>query len=282
MLNKIKAYSAWQSAPILGLNPNGRAETDILQIRNIEGLEPVDASINVSPLGSVDGESYTGSNVLSRNIVLTIRPNPDWDIWSPEALRKLLYQYFMPKSQIQLVFESDDMDPVEIFGYVESVNPNHFSSDPEFIVSIICPDPYFIAVDPVIITGQTIRPDGDLVSVTYNGNIQSGFRLKVTHVSGTAPVTIEIQVGDPAISYFGVAAGVDANKYFEMNSLSMRKFVQNVSLTDGIITNLLSKIDIEEGSEWPHLHPGINDFAVITDVGVQDWELRVCEKFGGL
>lgn len=285
MLTKIKAYSIWQSAPILALDPNGRAETDALQIRNITGLEPVDASINKSPLGSIDGESYTGSSVLSRNIVLTIRPNPDWNTWSPEALRKLLYQYFMPKSQVQLIFESDDMDPVEIFGYVESVDPNHFSNDPEFIVSIICPNPYLVAVNSTVVIGQAVRPNGVFVPITYDGNISSGFRLKVTYVSGGVPEKIGIQVGDPAISYINVDLPDDPdniNTYFEMSSIATRKFAQNVHLISGVITNLLSKMNIEEGSEWPQLYPGVTDFAVITDSGVQDWELRFNERFGGL
>ena len=52
-------------------------------------------------------------------------------------------------------FYSDDMGPVEISGIVESVEINSFSKDPEFIVSIICPDPYFTALTPTVVTGIT-------------------------------------------------------------------------------------------------------------------------------
>ena len=33
---------------------------------------------------------------------------------------------------------------------------------------------------------------------------------------------------------------------------------------------------------WPILQPGENEFSVITDQGVQDWELIYFERFGGL
>lgn len=282
MLTEVKAYSSWQSAPTLLLNDLGRAETDLIQIRNIEGLDPVKASVNTSPLGSVDGTSYTGSNVADRNIVLTVHPNPDWDNWSHESLRKLLYAYFMPKRLIRLVFYSDTRPPVDILGFVESVEANPFSKDPELVVSIICPDPYFTAIDPEVITGQSVRSGGAVHVIDYDGTVEAGIHVEVSFTSGTAPSLIGIQIGDPAISYFNVLATVSSSKYFEMNSLPMQKYVQNVDIGTGVITNLLSKVQIQEGSDWPILQPGEIHFSVITDVGVQDWELTYYERFGGL
>lgn len=280
MLTEVKAYSSWPSAPTLSLSETGRAETDFIQIRNIDGLDPVKASVNTSPYGSVDGAAYTGGNVLSRNIILTVHPNPDWDTWSYESLRRLLYSYFMPKRAIRLVFYSDDIVPVEISGIVEDVSVNIFSPDPEFIVSIICPDPYFTALDPTVVTGQAIRSGGTVTNITYNGNIDAGIRVKVSHALNPSPILIGIQIGNPTNFYFSVVGTVDSSKYFEISSLPMQKFVQNVSISDGVITNLLSKV--VDGSTWPILQPGENHFSVVTDDGTQDWELRYYERFGGL
>jgi Phage tail protein RIFT-related domain len=283
MLTEVKAYSSWQSAPELLLDGNGRAETDFIQIRNIDGLDPVKASVNTSPFGAIDGSSYTGSSVLSRNIVLTVRPNPNWANWTYESLRRLLYSYFMPKRPTRLVFYSDDMIPVAIEGIVESVEVNPFSNDPELLISVICPDPYFVALDPIVVTGQSIRAGGTVTEIDYNGTIESGIYVQVTHVSTPAPTTIQIQIGDPEISYFIVDASVGPSLYFEMSSVPMQKYVQNVNMSTGVITNLLSKVHIIEGSSWPTiLQPGLNEFSVITNQGVQDWELRYFERFGGL
>lgn len=277
MLTEVKAYSSWRSAPTLLLDPIGRIETDLIQIGNIDGLDPIKASVNTSPYGSVDGSSYTGSSVLTRNIVLTLKPKPDWDTWTYEKLRRLLYSYFMPKQVTRLVFYSDDMIPVEIYGVVEDVTVNMFSKEPELIVSVICPDPYFTALDPTVLTGT----NGVAQTFEYDGSVESGIVVKVTHVSGS-PTTIGIQLGVPKVTYFGVTAGVSATKYFELSSIPMRKYVQNIDLSTGIIENLLSQVYVQEGSLWPTLEPGTNEFTVITDQGVQDYELIFYERFGGL
>ena len=276
MLTTVKAYSSWKSAPVLPLSGRG-PETDLLQVRDIEGLGPVKAAVNTTPYGSMDGEAFTGSLVNSRNIVLTIGLNPNWDEWSMEALRRLVYSYFMPKLQTKLVFESnDEFPPVEISGYVESVEPDIFAKDVQVQVSIICPDPYFVAVDPVVINDVSNAQH----LIDYNGSIETGIYVRVSERDLPAPTLIGVQIDETAASYFRVAASVSSTKYLEMNSLPGNKYVQNVELGTGIITNLLPKM--VEGSSWPTLQPGEQIFSVTSDAGSQDWELTYFERFGGL
>jgi phage-related protein len=188
----------------------------------------------------------------------------------------------MPKRETRLEFYSDDLIPVEISGYVESVETNLFSKDPELLVSILCPDPYFTSIDPIVVTGQTIRAGGVATVVEYNGTIEAGIKTRVTSVGLPDPTEIGIQIGDPKITYFEVNASVTETMFFETSSEPMRKYVQNVDLVTGLITNLLNKVTVQEGSAWPILQPGENEFSVVTDQGVQDWELRYFERFGGL
>lgn len=284
MLTEVKAYSSLQTAPPLYLVENGRAENDLIQIRNIDGLDPVIASVGTTPYGSSDGEAYVGSSVLSRNIVLTLYPNPDWNTWSPEALRRLLYSYFMPKQLVRLLFMSDDMQDVDIAGVVESFAANQFSKDPEYIASVICPDPYFSATAPIILTGNA--GDADL-DIEYGGNIPGGIQVEVDWSSGTNPTMISIEVGNPNLSIFEIDAPniVSANNYFRMSSVPRSKYVENVytsGANKGKIISLLSNVTVQEGSTWPILQPGTNSFAIITDHGVQGWKLAYYEKFGGL
>lgn len=280
MLTKLEAYSSWESASTLPLSDSGREETDLLQIRNIDGLDPVKAAVNTSPFGSVDGSAYTGSSVVTRNIILTIHPNPDWRNWTFESLRRLVYSYFMPKLLTRLVFYSDDIPPVEIYGYVESVGVNQFAPDIEILVSIICPDPYFTAVTATLVIGDTT--DGsNPIEIAYQGSIEAGINVELLRVSDPAPTYIAVQIGESVISYFNVAASVDSTKYFLMNSVPGAKYVRNVQFGTGVITNLLSKL--QTGSQWPTLKPGMNDFSVITDTpGKQGWQLRYFERLGGL
>lgn len=282
MITKVRAFSSWRSAPTLLLSDDDRAESDLIQIRGIEGLDPIKATVNTSPYGAVDGASYVGTSILTRNIVLTLHPNPDWNDWTFESLRRLIYSYFMSGRSTRLVFESDDMPPVEISGIVEDVGAVMFSKDPEFTVSIICPDPYFTALEPIVFTGQSIRADGDVTEIEYNGTIEAGITVSVTSATAPNPTDIGIQIGDPLIAYFAVFATVDPTKYVEMSSVPLRKFVQSVAVGSGVITSLLSNVHVIEGGLWPTLQPGVNEFAVVTDQGVQDWALSVFERFGGL
>ena len=106
------------------------------------------------------------------------------------------------------------MIPVEITGVVESVAVNQFSKDPELLISIICPDPYFTSVDPNVITGQSVRSGGALSSIDYNGSVESGIHVEVTFVSGTPSYSHWNSNRRSNISYFNVDATVSATTIF--------------------------------------------------------------------
>lgn len=282
MLTELKAYSPWASAPKLLLDAAGHEETDLLQIRNIQGLDPVKAAVNTSPFGSVDGVALTGTQVPARNIVITIRPNPDWDTWTIDGLRQLLYLYFMPKGSTRLVFYDDEKSPRAISGIVESVEINPFSKDVEFQISIICPDPYFESLNPIVLTGSSSDGSAPL-DIQYDGTIETGINLKVTHQTNPDPNYIYIQIGDPTLQFFHVSksAIVNSTVYFVASSVPGDKYVRQVKTGTGVITNLLN--NLQSGSSWPVLTPGSNDFSIITDSpGKQEWELTYVERFGGL
>ena len=61
----------------------------------------------------------------------------------------------MPKQEVGLEFYSDDMNEVGITGHIESFAANQFSKDPEYIASIMCEDPYFKTLAPVVLSGAT-------------------------------------------------------------------------------------------------------------------------------
>lgn len=282
MLSKVEVYTSAQTVTVLPLAEPGRAETDLLQVRDIQGLDPVKAAISTTTYGALDGVAITGREVPSRNIVLTVHPNPDWTSWTPETLRQLLYSYFMPKSSVKLVFTSDEIGVVEISGEVESCDANPFSKDPEFIVSIICPDPYFTSVNSLIVSGETIVPDdfaSGKVTVHLGGNIPSGIELTVL---ASDPWFWYTQIGNPQLSFFHLGlSGTGADpQNLDLNSRPKQKFVRKFTSGGGIVTNLLAKI--LAGSVWPTLQPGNNDFAVMTDVGGEAWMLRYYERYGGL
>lgn len=282
MLTKITAYSPWLGVDPLVLNVINLPDTDLFEVRNIDGLGPVNANINTTQLGSLDKEVHTGSNVGKRNIVFTLGLRPDWDAWTVSKLRRHLDNFFMSKQTLRLVFESMEFSPVEIFGHIESNEPNMFSKDPEQVISIICPDPDFIGVDEVIVDGQTDETD---IEIPYNGNVPTGFHILVNKMVGSSDVHwLNIKVGDPDETEFKIDLGseflLNDMRGFIANTIPGDKYVRRTSPPDPGYFNLLNYLT--EASEWPSLKPGVNPFQIISDAGVQFWYMTYYERFRSL
>lgn len=281
MLTTVRAYSSWESVDTLLLADGGRAETDLIQIRKITGLEPVGASVNTSPYGSLDGDAYVGSSVGSRNIVMTVKPNPDWVDWTYEKLRRILYTYFMPRRQIRLVFETDEIAPVEITGYVESIEPDIFSKDGEIQISVICPYPHFVAVTPTVVSGLTNEEIP--LEIDYDGSIETAYSLKVEQLSGEPEITGPLFLGNVHDVTFQIDTppylDIDSFNYLVINAVPGNKYIQMVNLNTGVITNVLSQL--KRGSIWPMLQLGVNPISVLT-AGIKTWTLTYYKRYGGL
>lgn len=283
MLTKLEVFSPNLSPPDFAFDPDGTANSDQLHIRNIDGLDPVKADIGTETYGNIDGEFYTGSSIGKRNIVLKIGFNPDYETYSVETLRQLLYAYFMPKRQTKLRFHSTHIPTVDISGVVESMEQNIFSNDPEIDVSIICPSPDFIGIDSLVVSGIVgIQSDFDYEEISYLGSVNTGFVLTVKQTEDneeyTGPLYILTNAG--VTKTFYVEATVDDDSYFEINSLAQSRYVRDIGVADGIITNLLRTITFD--ADWPVLLPGLNNVVVLAEEAGQEWELTCFPRFGGL
>lgn len=280
MLQKVEVYSSSQLTSELLFDDSGPIEADFVQVLNVDGLDPVKASIEGIGSGNVDGAVSLSSSVPTRNIVLTLRPNPDWNSWTPEALRTLIYQYFTPKSLVRLVFTSDEISgPVEIEGTVEGCDANPFTKDPTFVVSIICADPYFEAVSPTVVTGAIISPidfPTDKTIIHHPGTEPVGAEIKVADGYDNE---LYVQVGNPAVGTFHLVGSVAGILY--IGSIPLKKYVRSGNPANGTFVNRL--YELQPGATWPLFFPGDNDFAVMNyyNAGV-DWQLSYRPKYAGI
>lgn len=283
MLTKVTAYSQWANVDPLVLNVVNRPEADLFELRNADGLGAVTAEVNTTKLGSIDGEDFVGSNVGKRNIVLTLGLTPDWNEWTMSRLRRVLDKYFMPKLNIRLVFETMEFSPVEIFGYIESNEPNMFSKDPEHVISIICPKLYFTSVDPTVIDGQT---DMSPLAIDYEGNVETGMNVIVldTFTPGTDPAWAKIRVNDSLENSIYVTAPTLLNENLHFNSIPGDKYIKRINIS-GAETSLLNSAVIVDSNDrdrqWPKLGPGTIDFAVTSDQ-LLAWQLTYYNQFASL
>lgn len=107
----------------------------------IEGLTPPHATINSSVNSTSDGSKINNVRLESRNIVIYTTIEGD-----VEANRINLYKYFPVKRSVKLLFTNNSR-AVYIEGTVELIECDLFSNKQVAQISIICPKPYFKAVD---------------------------------------------------------------------------------------------------------------------------------------
>lgn len=278
----MEAFSQWPSAPAIGLG-GFLANDDPVQVRDVQGIEPVKADITSTQSATGRGELPQGKSTGKRNIVLTLGLNPDWEVQTVSSLRQLLYAYFMPEQWCKLRFFSDDMPTVDIEGDVESFEPNIFSQDPEIQISIICYKPDFIDVDATIYEG--VVDDGTTeLEFEYIGTVPTGVELRVARTvdlpSYTGLLTATFLWNDiPSIFEINPVT-IDTTKYFKYSSVKEMKRAQNVSVADGAITNLLNRV--VQPPVWPELKPGQNVFSLAAATPGQAWTLAYYNRFGGL
>jgi hypothetical protein len=255
------------------MNLGPEINTDLVQIRKIDGLDPVKASITTSKFGSKDGSFLTGKNLDDRNIVLTLGLNPDWVDWDYSKLRNLVNQYFMTKSIVRLVFDTDEYPEVEITGHVETCVQNPFTKDPEIQVSIICPDPLFVAsgVTTILQNPNTETP----LNIDYPGTVAAGFKLDILYVSGSNPTQVVIHDSAGAMT-INDAPVISPTSYLEVYSVPGARYIKK----NGTGANIFNKM--ADGSIWPMLYPGENQFYIITNNGVQQWGMTYNALFGGI
>jgi len=172
-------------------------------VRDIQGLDPVKASLTTSSMAQLDGAQPQNARRDIRNITMKLGLVPNYVDSTVDSLRQGLYDYFMPKSNIGLTFWKDGAIYALTSGQVESNENNMFSADPEVDLSIICYDPDFYAPAAVVSNLSTVTTTV-ATPVSYSGNSDAGiiFALSVnTILSG---FTVYNQQPDGTITSFAV------------------------------------------------------------------------------
>lgn len=261
-----------------------------LIIESIDGLGPSKANINSTELATMDGSVFNSARQEERNIVISLIM-----MFAPtiEDARQKVYKYFPMKKLVKIQVETDNRF-VETEGYVESNEPDIFSDQESTQISIICPDPYFYAVDrkeskfsyvdPLfefpfsnesvsesLIEFGSIRLDRR-VSLTYPGDTDVGIVITV-HALGTVK----------NFSIFNVDTReyitIDTNKIETItgkpyskeddvliSTIKGQKYVR--LLRKGKYYNIIGALD--RNSEWFQLLPGVNEFGFSAEEGEEE------------
>lgn len=234
----------------------------------IDGLGPPNASINTTKIAGIDGARFNSAYTDPRNIVIYLTVEGDC-----ETNRINLYRYAKSRRYIKFYYQNEHRD-VFIEGYVENIQIEFFEMKETVQISIICPQPYFKAVQQIetefaAVTGNFVFPfayaaDGapfsvfdrsTMQSVFNNGDIENGAIIRIKAIGAASnPQIFNVSTNES----FKLKVSLTEGDEICINTNVMYK---GITLThDGATSNLINAMVI--GSKWFQLLPGDNIFSV--------------------
>lgn len=264
---------------------------DKYDILSIDGLTSPDTNINTSNLYYADGCVINSMKAEKRNIVITLNIKPPI-----ETNRLELYKFFACKAKITLYWTNDSRD-VYIKGIVEKFETNLFDKVQQPQISIICPQPYFIATTEDVIgftdseslfefpfsiswpPGKAIsKGKGRISQLVDVGEATTGIIIKISAVGGavTNPTVMNRTTGDT----FTISYTMSDSQQIVVNSNVGEKSIY--LYTGSSKKNFLSKR--KYGTQWITCVPGYNDFYYTADSGsdYMQVEFIMAKKYQGV
>lgn len=249
-------------------------------IKNIDGLDPVKATIVSTAFAQLDGSQLQSARRENRNIVLTLGLDPYLQGASVKSLRAALYAYFMPKSFVTFKFFDENVAYATIAGQVESFETPLFARDPEVVISVLCPDPSFLAVTPLTVNSNTVAAGGVETPITNPGSIESGYLLSFTANRVLTGVTIQNRRPDNSVVTLDLSAGIAVGDGVAISTMPLDKYVTVMHL--GTEKSVL--YGLTAASKFGPLWPGVNNFRVTHSAAgaIVPFKLIYTPKYGGL
>lgn len=282
----------------------GKPDVSGFLIKSITGLGPAKANVNTTEVSTNDGSLFNSARLSQRNIVLDMVFINTVYGENIEDLRQKSYKYFPLKKSVELTIETDNRY-VKTTGYVESNEPNIFSSQEGTQISIICPDPYFYSAgedgnnvtnfysidqmfefpfsnesldEPLLVFGEIqIKTEG---VITYHGDSEIGVMIYIHAIGPATNINIYntetrevMRINTEKISSL-TGKGIVASDDIVINTAKGEKSI--TLIREGVSYNILNCLD--KNTDWFTLAKGDNIFAFTADSGVTNLQFRVENK----
>lgn len=241
-------------------------------ITEIQGLTPPATAVNTSTAGTIDGTFFNSARVEQRNIVITVVINGDI-----EANRQRLYTIFPRKTPCTVYFKNANRD-VKIVGYVEALEGDLFVQREQMQISIICPRPYFEAMQALytelskilamfefpfsIVTPIPFSEilDYPICTINNTGDAACGTIIEIDFYDNASGLKI---FNTTTQTFFELDYNFEDNDHVVINTNSGQ---MGVSLyRGGVQTNLLNYV--AQNSTWLRIAPGENTFTFTVESG---------------
>ena len=273
MLTKVEVRNAAGSVLTLPLQDISGGYT----LKDIEGVDPVKATVVTSSFATFDGVQYESARRDFRNVILKLGFSPDWVTTTPKALRDNLYKWFMTKQQVELRFYEDSGLTTRIVGRVESLVSPRFTADPDATASVICFKPDFIGMTNETISGNSVA-DSTESTVSYIGTVETGF-LFTLNVNRSISGFALYQRGDDGVQYeLDFAATLVSGDVVKIGTEPGNKYA---TLTSGGVESSIL-YGISPASPWLVLSPGSNKLRLLISGAAIPYTIAYTDKYGGL
>lgn len=172
-------------------------------LESCEGIYEFKNKVSTSENTMTDGATYQGSVTSMRNIILTLRDRPEAD---HRANRALLYNLFKPKSPGKFEYIEND-ESRSISYYVEQVYVTGEERSRRATISLLCPDPFFVAPDDITVQMagwvsnfefvHEFLDEGETFGDRINEKIKS---IENSSAADNIGLTIKLEAGGPVVS----------------------------------------------------------------------------------
>lgn len=251
-------------------------------LTEVAGLDPVKATLVSTTFAMRDGSQHQAARRESRDIIMRASLDSRFGGATVAALRRSLYEMFMPKTEMRWVFHETDFPTVEISGIVEDVASERFGENPTFGVALRCDDPDFIDPEPKESTGEGYAGYMHLKDVEYVGSVDSGVEFEIDIAGSGLGSGFVLQQVTPT----GVTRRLIFNAPLQnqdtilINTHPGQKRVSRKRGSDEV--SILYGIDPQ--SQWPMLETGTNRIGVQVTGGTYQsyYVFNYFDRYGGL
>lgn len=251
--------------------------TEGITIEDITGLDPVKATLVYSDFAGQDLSSFQSARREKRNLVFTLGFEPDYVSSNVRDIRRKLYSFFMPKTNVNLRFYEDDGLVVNIAGRVESFDSPRFTKDPDATISIICENSNFVDLTPRLFNGSTTAGSTES-PLNYNGSVETGFLFTLNVNRSITSLTLHNTPEDNVAKQMPVSIAMVAGDILKISTIPGNKFATLTHL--GADQSVLYGID--PSANWLNLFPGLNKLRVLASGAVIPYSIAYTDKYGGL
>jgi Siphovirus-type tail component, C-terminal domain len=246
-------------------------------VKEIQGLDPVKASLTSSSLAQVDGEQFQNARRGTRNITMKLGLEPDYAVTTVADLRAELYRYFMTKSVITFGVYLDDILFATTAATVETCENDMFSADPQVDISLICYDPDLYDTDTIVVSGSTVA-DMTTQTITYDGTSDTGVIFAITFTRSVSGITLYNYRPDGVMQIFDVNGSFLTGDTLQVKSVPGRK---ELTLTRaGLEYSVLYYMN--PISVWITLMEGDNIFRAYVTGAAIPFTVSYVPKYGGI